>query len=96
MAHDEQGGQPPKVTYYAKIDDEFPRERPMGLVRRIHTEPLPTDEALGRDLTWHPTEYLHRYWLGHNDIDHVEISKDEADAIIARWRVEFAGRETGA
>jgi hypothetical protein len=44
----------PEVTYYALINDKHPRERPLGLVRRIHTEP-PTDEALERDLQWHPS-----------------------------------------
>ena len=46
---------------------------------------MPTDEYFGRDMQWHPTEHLHRYWLGHNDDDHEEISADEAQAIIDRW-----------
>jgi hypothetical protein len=83
----------PKVTYYARIDKNHPRERPAGLVRRIHTEPVPTDEALHRDLEWRPTEYLRRYWLGHNDGEHVEIAEDEAQAVIARWREQFGVRE---
>ena len=39
-----------------------------------------------RDLQWHPSEYLRRYWLGHNELDHVEIGEEEAEAVIAHWR----------
>jgi hypothetical protein len=74
----------PEITYYALINDKHPRERPLGLVRRIHTEP-PTDEALERDLQWHPSEYLRRYFIGHTPYDHVEITEEEANAAIARW-----------
>ncbi|MQA84485.1 MAG: hypothetical protein GEV03_07645 [Streptosporangiales bacterium] len=68
----------PKITYYARITDTHPPENPAGLMRRIHTEPVPTDEALRRDLQWHPTEFLRRYWLGHTDGDFVEISEEQA------------------
>lgn len=51
---------------------------------------MPTDEAFGRNLQWHPTEYLRRYRLGHTDYDHEQISADEAQAIIDRWRVKWA------
>ena len=39
-----------------------------------------------RDLQWHPSEYLRRYRLGHNELDHLEISEEEAEAVIAHWR----------
>jgi hypothetical protein len=81
----------PKTTYYARIDETHPPERPAGIVRRTHTEPLPTDEAFGRDMQWHPTEYLHRYFLGHNEDDHIEISEEQAEAVIARWREKYGG-----
>jgi hypothetical protein len=81
----------PTVTYFAKIGRDHPRERPLGIVRRIHTEPVPTDEAFCRDLQWHPTEYLHRHWLGHNTVGHVEITEEEAEAVIARWREQLRG-----
>jgi hypothetical protein len=76
----------PDITYYALTDNDHPAERPTGLVRRIHTEPGPTDQAFHRDLRWHPTEYLRLYALGHDGTDHVEITEEEADAVIARWR----------
>jgi hypothetical protein len=68
---------------------EFTRENPAGVFRRVHTEPLPTDEVLRRDLRRHPTDELYRYWLGKNDWDFVEITEEEADTIIARWRRKF-------
>jgi len=77
----------PKITYYALFDTD-PRE-PGGIVRRIHDTP-PIDEAFGRDLSWHPTEYLQRYYLrGTHDIDHEEITPDEAETILERWRTEW-------
>jgi hypothetical protein len=79
----------PEITYYALVSETNPPERPAGLVRRIHTEPMPTDEVFRRDLQWHPTEYLQRYWLGHRDQEHVEITEAEAERIMARWRERF-------
>jgi hypothetical protein len=79
----------PRVTYYALLAGDRTRENPSGIVRRTHTD-APVDESFRRDLTWQPTEYLRRYFLGHNDTDHVEISEDEADAVIARWRAKWA------
>ncbi|OWM01268.1 hypothetical protein B7435_17050 [Mycolicibacterium peregrinum] len=80
----------PRITYYALLAGDRTRDNPSGLVRRIHTTPRPTDEAFGRDLRWHPTEYLRKYWLGHNDVDHEEITLEEAATIISRWRVKWA------
>ena len=76
----------PEITYYALVDEDHPPERPTGLVRRIHTEPVPTDQAFHRDLQWHPTEYLRRYYIAGSYEDHVEITEDQANAVIARWR----------
>ncbi|UBV23950.1 MULTISPECIES: hypothetical protein [Mycolicibacterium] len=80
----------PQITYYAKLAAGRTRENPSGLVRRIHTSPLSTDESFGRDLQWHPTEYLRKYALGHNDVDHEEISAEEAQAVIDRWTIKWA------
>ncbi|EIC63017.1 MULTISPECIES: hypothetical protein [Mycobacteroides] len=40
-------------------------------------------------MTWHPTEYLRRYYLGHNDVDHVEIDEESAKAILDQWCAEW-------
>ncbi|MEW1929748.1 pentapeptide repeat-containing protein [Streptomyces sp. NPDC088360] len=75
---------PDTTTYYARIDDEYPRNSPAGIVRRTNADGLTTDHAFTRNLRWEPTEYLRRYELGHNATDHVEISEAEAAAFIAR------------
>lgn len=85
----------PDITYYALVNDRHPRERPMGLLRRIHTEPVPTDEALHRDLQWHPTEYLRRSYIAGSYDDHVEISEQEANDVIARWREHGVEKRPG-
>ncbi|MCX4834898.1 pentapeptide repeat-containing protein [Streptomyces sp. NBC_01016] len=79
---------PGTVTYYARVDDEFPRERPAGIVRRRRDGTTFRDEAFTRHLRWEPTEYLRRYELGHNDDDHIEITEEETARFITRIRAE--------
>ncbi|MEV0115283.1 hypothetical protein AB0H77_18860 [Streptomyces sp. NPDC050844] len=74
-----------RITYYARVDESHPRDNPRGIARRRHTDP-PTDEVFARDMQWRPTEYLRRYWLGQNDVDHVEITEGEAREITSRWQ----------
>ncbi|WDN55921.1 hypothetical protein [Streptomyces clavuligerus] len=71
-----------EITYYAKTDAANSRSSPQGIVRRRIDEDRMDDEAFTRNLRWEPTEYLRRYELGHNDIDHVEITEIEAAAFI--------------
>jgi hypothetical protein len=83
----------PAVQYFALIRDGGTAEEAIGLVRRVHTHPLPTDEVLGNDLEWHPTDYLERYYvLGSMDGDHVEITAELAAQLIDRWRAQAARR----
>lgn len=82
----------PAVQYFALIPDDGTAEEAFGLVRRIHTQPIPTDEQLHNDLEWHPTEYLRLYRLGHNDQDHVEVSAEFADQLIEGWRAKRAAK----
>jgi hypothetical protein len=84
--------EPPAVQYFALVPDCGTAEEATGLVRRIHTQPMPTDEVLQNDLEWHPTEYLRLYWLGHNDHDHVEVSAEFAAQLLQRWRAQSAAR----
>ncbi|MCX4673402.1 pentapeptide repeat-containing protein [Streptomyces sp. NBC_01381] len=72
------------TTYYARICEEFPRSNPAGIVRRRRAGTTVRDDAFTRNLRWEPTEYLRRYALGHNDVDHVEITPAEADAFVHR------------
>jgi hypothetical protein len=81
----------PAVTYYALIRDDGTAEDATGLVRRTHTQPFHTDEAVGNDLEWHPTEYLDRYYiLGTMDQEHVEVTAEFAEALLGRWRAKRA------
>lgn len=70
------------TTYYARVNNEFPRTHPMGIMRRRRAGILTRDEAFTRNLRWEPTEYLRRYELGSTDGDHVEISEEEANRFI--------------
>lgn len=76
------GGLKSLWTYYAKIREGFPRDRPSGIVRRRIVNGVTCDEAFTRNLRWEPTEYLRLYELGHNDVEHVEITQAEAAAFI--------------
>ncbi|MFJ8308823.1 MULTISPECIES: pentapeptide repeat-containing protein [unclassified Streptomyces] len=71
------------ITYYAKIGEGYPRSSPRGIVRRRFLDGVAYDEAFTRNLRWEPTEYLRLYELGHNEIDHVEITEQEADSFVA-------------
>lgn len=83
----------PAVQYFALIRDGGRAEEATGLVRRVHTRPLPTDEAIGNDLGWHPTDYLERYRvLGSMDREHVEITADAAARLLEHWRQEASAR----
>jgi hypothetical protein len=75
-----------RITYYAKIGAGHPRSAPRGILRRrvMGREGGVHDEAFTRNLRWEPTEYLRRYELGHDDVDHVVISEREAAAFIER------------
>ncbi|WP_328309628.1 pentapeptide repeat-containing protein [Streptomyces sp. NBC_00442] len=73
----------PPVTYYAKTGDGYPRSGPRGIVRRRFLGGVAYDEAFTRNVRWEPTEYLRLHELGHNEIDHVEITEAEADAFVA-------------
>ncbi|MFJ2219398.1 hypothetical protein ACIOFY_05055 [Streptomyces anulatus] len=78
-------------TYFAKISDGYPRHSPRGIVRRRVDDDQTHDEAFTRNLRWEPTEYLKLYDLGHNDIDHVQITEIEAATFIETLTEKLAG-----
>ncbi|WP_327369959.1 hypothetical protein [Streptomyces sp. NBC_01217] len=80
-----------EITYFAKIDERNPRSSPRGIVRRRVDEGRTYDEAFTRNLRWEPTEYLRLYELGHNEIDHVEITEIEAAAFIESTMKKLSG-----
>jgi hypothetical protein len=86
----------PAVRYFALIKDGGTAEEATGLVRRVPTAPRPTDEAIGNDLEWHPTDYLERYYvLGSMDRENVEISAELAGQLLDRWRAQAAAKRQG-
>jgi hypothetical protein len=70
------------ITYYAKFSEGCSRSNPQGIVRRRMVNGVAHDEAFTRNLRREPTEYLRLHELGHNEVDHVEISEAEAIAFI--------------
>jgi hypothetical protein len=76
-----------EFTYYVMVTDDGV---PAGLVRRTNRPLVPIDEALRRDLSWGPTEFLRRHQLGHNETDYREISAAEAGALIEHWGEKWA------
>ncbi|GAA2488116.1 hypothetical protein [Streptomyces gobitricini] len=82
-----------RISYYAKISQGFPRSNPRGIVRRriIGNGDETHDEAFTRNLRWEPTDYLRLYELGHNEVDHVEITEAEAAAFIESATARILG-----
>jgi hypothetical protein len=75
------------ITYYAIIDDFATRAKPVGVARRrLLSDGGIRDEALGRDLTWHLSPVIVEWKRAESSDDLVEISEEEADRIIARFR----------
>lgn len=84
------------VKYYAIVDDERGTDEPDGLMRRTFTPEGRLDEALQRDLTWRRNSGLYKWEHGDLTEDYVEISEDEAMALIERFRAKWAGATGGA
>jgi len=80
-----------EITYYAKISEGYPRSSPRGIVRRRVDDGRTYDEAFTRNLRWEPTEYLRLYELGHNEVDHVQITEIEAAAFIESTTKRLTG-----
>ncbi|MBZ4014349.1 hypothetical protein CCS38_00935 [Streptomyces purpurogeneiscleroticus] len=82
-----------RISYFAKISEGYPRSSPRGILRRrlVGRESETYDEAFTRNLRWEPTEYLKLYALGHNDIDHVQITEVEAAAFIESMTEKLTG-----
>lgn len=72
-----------RTRYYVTVDEQHPRDRPLGLLRRRIIDGVTTDEEFTQACDWAPTAYLHRHWLGHNDVNYVEVTEEEAADLIA-------------
>lgn len=82
---------PTKVTYYAIVDDYSSRDEPAGVLRRTETDKEQSDEQFGQDLEWTYSPLLYSYERGNMDNKFYEITKDEADQIVARIRRTVTG-----
>jgi len=81
-----------KVTYYAVVGVNRNINNPSGLVRRRHSTGGPVDEALTRNLSWSFTDAIYQQERGENPgPDLVEISEDEARALVERFRQKWGG-----
>lgn len=80
-------GPPPEprllVTYFVRVDGETTPERPLSLLRRTVTPAgAVTEEALWRDLAWHPTNAFASERI---DDELREIEPAHAAAVLDRW-----------
>jgi uncharacterized alpha-E superfamily protein len=83
---------PEKITYYAVVGESRTIENPSGLVRRRHASTGPVDESLTRDLSWTFTDAIYQLERGENfGPELVEISEDEAEGLIERFREKWEG-----
>ena len=82
---------PPKVTYYAIVNNYSSRDEPAGVLRRVEDETAEYDEQFGHDLEWTRTPLLYSYERGNLDNQLYEITEDEAKRIVERIRRSAAG-----
>ena len=83
---------PENVTYYAVVGTNRTIDNPSGLVRRRQAADGSVDESLTRDLSWSFTDAIYQQERGENfGPDLVEISEEEARALIERFREKWQG-----
>ncbi len=79
-----------EVKYFAIIRDGDNTEHPSGLARRTLTPEGRLDETLRRDLTWMRDSAIYEWERGEEmGTGLVEISEDEAEALIERFREKW-------
>jgi hypothetical protein len=78
-----------QITYYAIIDYRATREDPAGIARRRYVESGGfEDEALDRNMNWQFTPVIVEWKRAESTDDLIEISEDEAERIIERFRAK--------
>jgi hypothetical protein len=79
------------IIYYAVVGTGRTITDPSGLVRRRHTAEGPIDESIARDFSWRFTDAIYQNERGENfGPDLVEISEEDAEALIERFRQKWA------
>ena len=78
---------PDSVTYYTIVDELSSRDRPAGVFRRTYFDDGGMeDEAFTKNMSWERSWLLASAERGDTANDFVEISEDEANQIVARFR----------
>ena len=73
--------------YFALLLPGGTRENPSGILRRVTVPSMSWGESLWRNGRWRRTEYFHELSYHQAAVgDVVEISEQEARAIVARWQ----------
>ena len=81
-----------RITYYAVSLTVGDGESPAGLARRRWlAEGGIEDEMLRRDLTWKRDSVIIEWKRGEATEELVEISEDEADVLMERFRKRWEG-----
>jgi hypothetical protein len=79
------------ITYYAVTIDDDTHDNPAGLARRRQLDNGGIeDEMLRRDMTWQRDSLVAEWKRGDAVEELCEISEDEADALIERFREKWA------
>jgi hypothetical protein len=82
-----------QITYYAILDEDSSRDRPIGVFRRVKSDEGQIDEAFSRNLAWEFSPLLYSAERGDTMYDFVPIGEDEAERIVARIRALAASEE---
>ena len=80
-----------ETVYYAVVGTGRTLADPSGVARRRNTPNGPVDESFTRDCSWQFTNAIYQHERGENfGPDLVEISADEADSLVERFRQRWA------
>jgi hypothetical protein len=72
-----------RIEYFVRVDEEYPPEAPLSLLRKVYgSEGRVDEEALWRDMRWHPT---HTFVAHGEDYDLRPISERAAAEVMDRW-----------
>jgi hypothetical protein len=75
------------ITYFVRLDPDSTLEAPLSLLRRsLDPGGRVTEEALWRDLDWHPTQAFGAHKIDH---DIREVTPAHAAGVLDRWCAQW-------
>lgn len=80
---------PQKITYYAIVSGDRTINNPYGLLRRLEHDDGPSDEGLSKDFSWDFTPLIAEWERGDFGQELVEVSHEQASAIIEYFRSQW-------